>query len=100
MLITKKISLWLHIIKTAIYFGPGQSSTIYSSGNAVKFTNTEKLAIIADYSFGFTLGGKSGGDGVSNKRYPLYISANKNGTVDWVKTLGQTDWAYCQGFSH
>lgn len=71
-----------------------QSSTIYSSGNSVKFINTEKLAIIADYSFGFTLGGKSGGDGVSNKRYPLYISANKNGTVDWIKTLGQKDWAY------
>ncbi|MES2656510.1 MAG: T9SS type A sorting domain-containing protein [Bacteroidota bacterium] len=71
-----------------------RSTTIYSSGNAVQFLANGKIAVIADYSFSFGLGGTTGGDGISNKRYSLMMGLDKDGNTDWIKTLGQKDWTY------
>lgn len=71
-----------------------RTTTIYSSGNSVKFLANGKLGVIADYSFSFGFGGTTGGDGVSNKRYSVLMSLDKDGNTDWMKTLGQKDWTY------
>lgn len=71
-----------------------RSTTIYSSGNSLQFLANGKIGVIADYSFSFGFGGTTAGDGVSNKRYSLLMSVDKDGNTDWIKTLGQKDWTY------
>ncbi|MFZ4796900.1 MAG: T9SS type A sorting domain-containing protein [Bacteroidia bacterium] len=71
-----------------------KSNTIYSLGKAVKFTKEGKLAVIGNYNFSFSFGSSSIGDGVSNKSYPFLMTLDKNGNTEWIKSLGQSDWAY------
>jgi len=71
-----------------------KSNTIYSLGKAVKFTKEGKIAVIGNYNFSFSFGLASIGDGVSNKSYPFLMCLDKNGNAEWIKSLGQTDWAY------
>lgn len=71
-----------------------KSNTIYSLGKAVKFTNEGKIAVIGNYNFSFSFGSSSIGDGISNKSYPFLMTLDKNGNTEWIKSLGQSDWAY------
>jgi hypothetical protein len=71
-----------------------KSNTIYSLGKAVKFTKEGKIAVIGNYNFSFSFGSSNIGDGVSNKSYPFLMSLDKNGNTEWIKSLGQSDWAY------
>ncbi|MCF8429264.1 MAG: T9SS type A sorting domain-containing protein [Bacteroidia bacterium] len=71
-----------------------KSNTIYSLGKAVKFTKEGKIAVIGNYNFSFSFGTSSIGDGVSNKSYPFLMTLDKNGNTEWIKSLGQSDWAY------
>lgn len=71
-----------------------KSNTIYSLGKAVKFTKDGKIAVIGNYNFSFSFGTSTIGDGVSNKSYPFLMTLDKNGNTEWIKSLGQSDWAY------
>lgn len=71
-----------------------KSNTIYSLGKAVKFTKEGKIAVIGNYNFSFSFGTSSIGDGISNKSYPFLMELDKNGNTEWIKSLGQSDWAY------
>lgn len=71
-----------------------KSNTIYSLGKAVKFTKEGKIAVIGNYNFSFSFGSSTIGDGVSNKSYPFLMTLDKNGNTEWIKSLGQSDWAY------
>jgi len=71
-----------------------KSNTIYSLGKAVKFTKEGKIAVIGNYNFSFSFGNSSIGDGISNKSYPFLMELDNNGNTEWIKNLGQSDWAY------
>lgn len=71
-----------------------KSSTIYSLGKAVKFTKEGKIAVTGNYNFSFSFGSASIGDGVSSKSYPFLMELDNNGNTEWIKNLGQSDWAY------
>ncbi|MFN7313447.1 MAG: T9SS type A sorting domain-containing protein [Bacteroidota bacterium] len=75
------------------------SSTINSNTFEIRTTYDNKLAVIFDYNFSFAFGGKSVGDGVSNKRYAGMMCVTPDGNAEWMKGLGQSDWTYTRGLA-
>ena len=71
-----------------------KSNTIYCSAKAISVTPDDKIAVAADYAFSFSYDALTVGDGVNGKRFAVLLSINKSGNVEWLKSLGQSDWTY------
>ncbi|MCU0421259.1 MAG: T9SS type A sorting domain-containing protein [Bacteroidia bacterium] len=76
-----------------------QANSSYATTYEMQTTADNKIAVSFDYNFSFSFGGKSVGDGLSNKRYAGVMSVLPNGSAEWIKAFGQSDWTYARGFA-